>query len=256
MKTCRFIRHSGRACAFAAMLAVFALSGCAPLPTAPVNPQPGWIGHITSIEGPNAFVDPRNTGAARPARVGETLLPGDRFFTGDGTRMKVDFASGGYVELDENTDPSLFQDLSCLVISLFRSGRIFVDKAAACVESLDTKSIQQSKVAYEVMRGGSYVQITVVEGQARTVVPPGAQAPARGWRIDVTRRGVLAGGAYRVSEEEVRNTISWTRYYRDTQQPRSGLPFGISIGIGGFGSSGDRPRPRQPEGDRWPGTPR
>jgi hypothetical protein len=64
------------------------------------------------------------------------LLDGDRFYTGPGTRMKIDFWNGAYVELDENTDPSLFQDLNCPVVSLFRSGRIFVDKADACVESL------------------------------------------------------------------------------------------------------------------------
>lgn len=197
--------------------ALLALSACAPLRTAPVNPRPGWIGHITSIEGPRAFVDLGNTSAARPATVGETLLPGDRFFTGDGTRMKIEFAGGGYVELDENTDPSLFQDVRCFLINLFSSGRIFVDQANGCIESGGIRIAQQSKVVYEVMRGG-FLQVTVVEGQARSVQPPSAPAPAS-YRLDVQPRSVLAGGPYRVSEEEIRNTISWTLFYRDQQRP-------------------------------------
>ncbi|MBH2010803.1 MAG: hypothetical protein I8H71_13950 [Xanthomonadaceae bacterium] len=195
------------------------LSACAPLPPAP-GPGQGppmlrAVGRITSIEGPNAFVDRGNHGAGQPAQLGQALLAGDRFYTGPGTRMKIDFWNGGYLEMDENTDPSLFQDLGCLVVSLFRSGRIFVDKSDACVESLGTKSQQFSKVAYAVMPAGPYLQITVVEGEARTLLPAVATAPG-GWRMDVNSRGVLADGrAYRVSDEAIRQSIGWTLYYRN-----------------------------------------
>jgi hypothetical protein len=212
-------------------LALFAalLSACAPLPPAPSygqGPPPlRWIGRITSIEGPNAFVDLGNHGAGRPAQLGQTLLAGDRFYTGPGTRMKIDFWNGGYVELDENTDPSLFQDLSCLVVSLFRSGRIFVDKADACVESLGTRSQQFSKVVYSVMPAGPYLQITVVDGEARTLLPAVVAAP-KGWRIDVNSRSVLADGrAYRVSDEAIRQSIGWTLYYRNRNAPAPELPI-------------------------------
>ncbi|MEO7400766.1 MAG: hypothetical protein ABIV07_08370 [Polaromonas sp.] len=199
------------------------LASCAPLPPAPgpgAGPPPlPWIGRITSIEGRNAFVDPGNSGAARPAQPGQTLLAGDRFYTGPGTRMKIDFRSGGYIELDENTDPSLFQDLGCLVVSLFRSGRIFVDKSDACIESLGTKSQQFSKVVYSVMPAGPYVQITVVEGKARTLQPAVVEAPA-GWRIDLNSRAILADGRpYQVTEETVRQSIAWTLYYRNRGAP-------------------------------------
>ncbi|MEP6588539.1 MAG: hypothetical protein ABJA84_07270, partial [Polaromonas sp.] len=180
---------------------------------------------ITSIEGRNAFVDPGNSGAGRPAQLGQTLLAGDRFFTGPGTRMKIDFWNGGYIELDENTDPSLFQDLSCLVVSLFRSGRIFVDKSDACIESLGTKSQQFSKVAYAVIPAGPYLQITVVEGEARTLQPAMVAAP-RGWRIDVSSRGILGDGrAYRVSDEAIRQSIGWTLYYRNRSAPAPEFPI-------------------------------
>ena len=211
-----------------ALLLLALLPACAPLPPTPTptpTPMPGQgqgppvlrpVGRITSIEGPNAFVDRGNHGAGQPAQLGQALLAGDRFYTGPGTRMKIDFWNGGYIEIDENTDPSLFQDLNCLVVSLFRSGRIFVDKSNACVESLGTKSQQFSKVAYAVMPAASpYLQITVVEGEARTLEPAPATVPA-GWRIDLTGRGLLGDGRpYRVPEEAIRQSIGWTQYYRN-----------------------------------------
>jgi hypothetical protein len=205
------------------------LTACAPLPPAPdygQGPPPlRWVGRITSIEGRNAFVDPGNRGAGQPAQVGQTLLAGDRFFTGPGTRMKVDFWNGGYMELDENTDPGLFQDLSCLVVSLFRSGRIFVDKSDACVESLGTRSQQFSKVVYSVMPAGPYLQITVVDGQARTLQPAVAVAP-RGWRIDVNNRRILGDGrAYRVSDQAIQQSMAWTLYYRNRRVPAPEFPI-------------------------------
>ena len=207
------------------------LSACAPLPPAPVPgqgpPTLRPVGRITSIEGRNAFVDRGNHGAGQPAQLGQALLAGDRFYTGPGTRMKIDFWNGGYIELDENTDPSLFQDLGCLVVSLFRSGRIFVDKSDACVESLGTKSQQFSKVAYAVMPAGQYLQITVVEGEARTLQPTVATAPG-GWRIDVNNRGLLGDGrAYRVPDEAIRQSIGWTLYYRNRTRSTPAPEFPI-----------------------------
>ncbi|MDB5938919.1 MAG: hypothetical protein JWP77_1283, partial [Polaromonas sp.] len=183
-----------RSSRFSLALLLALLPACAPLPPVPGQgqgpPVLRPVGRITAIEGPNAFVDRGNHGAGQPAQLGQPLLAGDRFYTGPGTRMKVDFWNGGYIQLDENTDPSLLQDLNCLVVSLFRSGRIFVDKSNACVESLGTRSQQFSKVAYSVMPAGAYLQITVVEGEARTLLPAPATVPA-GWRIDLTSRGLL-----------------------------------------------------------------
>lgn len=218
------------------------LPACAPLQ----GPLPAnWIGKITSIEGQNAFVDPGNSGAGRPAQLGQAVLAGDRFYTGPGTRMKLEFAGGGYMELDENTDPSLFQDLNCLLISLFKSGRIFVDKSAACVESLGTKSQQFSKVVYAVMPAGPYVQITVADGEVRTLQPVAATAP-KGWRIDMNNRALLGQGRpYPVSEEAVREAIGWTLYYRNQQRTSPSPTFDLHIPI--FRS----PTPReQPPSDR------
>ena len=231
--TLPYIPHSSSRLSLIMLLALL-LPACAPLPPAPMPSQGQGppvlrpVGRITFIEGPNAFVDRGNHGAGQPAQLGQALLAGDRFYTGPGTRMKIDFWNGGYVELDENTDPSLFQDLNCLVVSLFRSGRIFVDKSNACVESLGTKSQQFSKVAYAVMPAASpYLQITVVEGEARTLEPAPATVPA-GWRIDLTGRGVLGDGrAYRVPEEAIRQSIGWTQYYRNRARitPAPELPM-------------------------------
>jgi hypothetical protein len=225
MRTLNILTLAGRI-GSAVLLAL--LGACAPLLPPPdygQGPPPlRGIGRIAFIDGPNAFVDLGNLGAGRPAQVGQTLLAGDRFYTGPGTRMKIDFVSGGYLEIDENTDPSLFQDVRCLVVSLFRSGRIFVDKSDACIESLGTRSQQFSKVVYSVMPAGPYLQLTVVDGEARTLLPTVVAAP-RGWRIDVNSRGVLGDGrAYRVSDETIRQSIQWTQYYRARSAPAPEFP--------------------------------
>ncbi|CAN5172859.1 hypothetical protein BH10PSE16_BH10PSE16_07120 [soil metagenome] len=222
--------HLSSRASLAGLVALLSASACAPLPPVPGvdqgTPALHAIGRITSIEGPNAYIDRGNHGAGQPAQPGQALLAGDRFYTGPGTRMKIDFWNGGNIELDENTDPSLFQDLNCLIVSLFHSGRIFIDKSDACVESLGTKSQQFSKVAYAVMPAATpYLQITVVEGQASTLQPAVATAPG-GWRIDVDSRGLLGDGrAYRVTEEAIRQSIGWTLYYRKRSVPAPEFPM-------------------------------
>lgn len=237
-----------RLCARVGLALLLALlSACAALQ--PASIEKPWLGRIASIEGRNAFVDPGNAGTAQPARRGQMLRSGDRFYTGAGTRMKIDLAGGGYVELDENTDP-LLQDLNCLVISLFGSGRIFVDKSNACVESLGTRSQQFSKVVYAVMPAGPYLQITVVDGEARTLQPAVAAATPTGWRIDLNSRGVLgAGRAYRVSDETIRQSIEWTSYYRSRSTPAPMIPFPI---VRPPYRPVAPPPPRQPSGDSTP----
>ena len=237
-----------------ALLAMALLPACAPLLPAPgQGPMPAnWIGKITSIEGRNAFVDPGNRGAGRPAQLGQAVLAGDRFYTGPGTRMKVEFAGGGYMELDENTDPSLFQDLNCLLISLFNSGRIFVDKSAACVESLGTRSQQFSKVIYAVMPAGPYVQITVADGEVRTLRPVVATAP-KGWRIDMNSRALLGQGRpYPVSDEVVREAIGWTLYYRNQQRATPNAPSALSFEFPMFRFPMNRPRQELPSDSQTP----
>jgi len=220
----RLIESMSRICV---VTVLFVLQGCAPLPVAPYGPvevpqatprpQPSaaWLGRIAAIDGPNAYYDKGGAGTVFHAAVGQLLYARDRFFTGPGTHMLIQFNGGGQVELDENTDPTLLQELNCLVISLFRSGQMFVDKSDVCVEAFQVASSQHSKVMYSAMPGfPPGVRITVVEGRAELVRPSRAAIPA-GWRIDANARGVMGtGGAYPLPPEELQRSTQWLHYYR------------------------------------------
>jgi hypothetical protein len=178
-----------------------------------------YVATITAIEGRNAFIDPGNAGRPEAATVSRRVHNGDRFFTGPGTRMTVSFARGGYVELDENTDPRLIQELACLAISLFHKGKMFVDASGVCVDAIGTSSQQKSKVVYAVVPSGGYLQVTVVDGQVNFRQPAGAVVGA-GYRLDAQGGRILGPGrAYEVTTEEVRNAVGWTNYYR-TYRPQ------------------------------------
>jgi hypothetical protein len=216
------------------------LHGCAPLPTGadtstgasapgtpiePPQPLNPWLGRIAAIEGPNTFFDKGGSGPVVRATVGQLLYAHDRFFTGPGSHMLVQFKSGGQVELDENTDPTLIQELNCLVISLFQSGRMFVDKNNVCVEALQVASNQHSVVVYGVLPGSPPgVRITVLEGQAELVRPSRVPIPA-GWRIEANVRGVMGDGrAFRLPPEELQRSSEWLRLARYGPSPYAPSP--------------------------------
>jgi hypothetical protein len=88
-----------------------------------------------------------------------------------------------------------------------------------------TRIQQFSKVVYSIMPAGPSLQITVVDGEARTLLPAVVAAP-KGWRIDVNSRSILGDGrAYRVSDEAIRQSIGWTLYYRNRRAPAPELPI-------------------------------
>ena len=223
------------------MMFVF-LHGCAPLPTGPSSPiapsgplgpgpsEPGqpsnqWLGRIAAIDGPNAFFDRGGSGTVFRAAVGQLLFAHDRFFTGPGSHMLIQFSSGGQAELDENTDPTLIQELNCLVISLFRSGQMFVDKSNACVETLQVASNQHSMAVYAVLPGSPPgVRITVIEGQAELVRPSPVLIP-QGWRVEANGRGVMGTGrAFPLPPDELQRSIQWLRFVRFGPSPYAPAP--------------------------------
>ena len=96
---------------------------------------------------------------------------------------------------------------------------------AIAPELASIAAVQFSMSSDSVMPAGPYLQLTVVDGEARTLLPAVLTAP-RGWRIDVNSRGVLGDGrAYRVSEETLRQSIEWTQYYRNRSAPAPEFPI-------------------------------
>jgi hypothetical protein len=194
--------------------------------TGPQPPGTRSIGTLTDIRGPNAFYERAGSSRAIQATAGMQVYEGDRIFTGQGTRMTLRFAQGGYAELDESTDPvpRFVADLGCLIVDLLRTGRMFVDGSAVCVGAVGTIARQDSQVVYDVRTG--HVQITVAGGRAELRRPQRVPIPA-GWRLDATRGQVLQGGkAYPLTRAQVEEAVRWTRWY---QQTRPALPGTVDV---------------------------
>jgi hypothetical protein len=129
------------------------------------------IARVSDVS-PGAFAYVTHGGNERPAQFGQPIYIGDEFRTGPGTRLTLTYTEGGTVTLEPNVDPKFFQTAQCVVLNFFR-GRLAVDASGKCVESQGSRVYQASLVIYEADPNEGTLTVTVVRGQAETVIPPG-----------------------------------------------------------------------------------
>lgn len=154
------------------------LTGCAT--------QPGreYVGRL-DVDGPNAFLNGKRTGD------GARVYIGDRVSTGFATSVKVFMQGGGYVQLDQNTDPDFLREGGCLIIQIL-TGRVFIDGTGVCIETPSISARQASQIHYAVssattetvVLAGSVVmrrpaQVTLGQYDYYLVSGNQAQAPRR-----------------------------------------------------------------------------
>lgn len=148
--------------------------------------QPGreFVGRL-DVDGPNAFLNGRRTGD------GARVFLGDRVSTGFATSVKVFLQGGGYVQLDQNTDPDFLREGGCLIIQIL-TGRVFIDGTGVCIETPSISARQASQIHYAVssattetvVLAGSVVmrrpaQVTLGQYDYYVVSGNQAQAPRR-----------------------------------------------------------------------------
>lgn len=116
---------------FLAFLVIF-FQGCVPQQTGMINrpPQPDSREIIGTLQamGDRVFVN------HRPASTGMRVYNGDNVSTGENSKAIVRFLQGGFVELDENTDPDFIKKAYCLFIKVFR-GQVYVEGKNICIET-------------------------------------------------------------------------------------------------------------------------
>jgi hypothetical protein len=197
----------------------------APLqPPAPEAP----LAQVTALQGSQAFIE--HQGQVARAKMHQPIYEGDRFFTGQNSRMRVSFDRGGWVDLDENTDPSLKTDIECLFIRLFAHGALFVSGANICLENKPNAVAQYSDVGYRILpqeSAAGILRVTVIQGEVRTLQPPGVRVQA-GYQLDL-QNGQVLKGPYPATEQDLRDATSWTRF---TESHLPGWLAGAAIGIG------------------------
>jgi hypothetical protein len=151
------------------------------------------------VAGPSVTVN------GRPAINGMTIARGDHVTTGPASSARLDFYSGGSVQLDANTDPDFFGALIRIV-----TGQMYSAGDATTVDVSDGVSLF-AQSAFNLRVGPGNDVLTVVSGHVSVVggqeaaVPGGTQAVIAGGRI-VARRVV--------SPAEMGQITAWRYQYR------------------------------------------
>lgn len=149
------------------------------------------------VAGPNGFLNGKRAAKNTPVYVG------DRVSTGPATSVKVLLRGGGYVQLDQNTDPDFLKEGGCLIVQIL-SGRVFIDGTGVCVATPSIAARQASQVHYTVLRG-----------KTETVVLAGNVSMRRPKAVNLTRydyyavSGNDAGPPRKLTPQAATATAAW-----------------------------------------------
>lgn len=172
-----------------------ALAAC----VAPGAPQREEVGRI-EVDGRNAYLNRILTSS------GARVFLGDDVATGPDTSVKVLLRAGGYIQLDEKTDPKFFEEVGCLVIQIV-SGRVFTEGSGLCIHTEDLAGrLGGSRV--HIATGGGHTDIVVLEGSFTI------QRPARLTLTQFDYYAVTRGkldGPHKLSRERAESVAAWTR---------------------------------------------
>ena len=197
-------------------LCLLTLGACAstePAPTAPALPpiRADTIARL-SVDGPNAFIN------GNRVQGGSYVFDGDTVSTGPGTSAMVLLNQGGYIQLDENTDPLVKQG-ACLLLKILH-GRVVFNNLN-CLQFED--NLNMAGVAHSVVHIMSSEQasrVTVLDGRVEMRSPREATLKRFGEYV-ATRDGAVE--VLQLTEEAATARIAWTqRYFRQAATTRSG----------------------------------
>jgi hypothetical protein len=192
---------SGQTSRFVAAAVLFALVGCAP---APAKKQPSVYVGTLAVIGKEAYVN------RRPAYTGAVIYDNDIVSTGPGTSAKIYLQWGGFVQLDENTDPlfELLREGACLLVEVAK-GQAYVDAENVCLDdNRNLESNTQSQV--NLSTDGAESTLTVVQGHVRVTSPGDALLQANDqYSVDANGRGYRA----RLTPEQTNSVVDWVGRY-------------------------------------------
>jgi len=196
---------------------LFALSmvGCETTARGPVAPTRAFIGVIRVVGGPAVFLN----GVA--VATGTSVFAGDRVSTGPGGGALIELAHGGFVQLDEKTDPffEYVRDGACLLIKGIGAGAVRIFATDVCAQDvLGTQGITRSDINWEVT--GNRSVITVADGSFTLTAPvqrtlrAGEQATVVAGRVTVVT----------LSPERLRAVTAWQRRIAGAPPPVPPVP--------------------------------
>ena len=161
-----------------------------------------------------------------PALDGQTVTSGDFVTTGADSSAYIHFLSGGFIHLDENTDPGfkLVWDKTQCIFEMFKFNQ---GQASQQTTSDDCQSFLETPVGkffredtqFNVLVNQQKTIMTVLEGRMM-LVSPQQMVLEEGQQMIVTKSGVE--GIRRLSKKELLEVTKW----RDRFPPPSGSGVG------------------------------
>ena len=203
------------------------------------------------VDGPNAYLN------GQPVRSGSYVADGDTVSTGPRTSAMLVLNEGGYIQLDENTDP-LFKQGACLLMKIFRGRVVFHNiKCQEFEDGLKMAGVARSFV--HIMSSEEESRVTVIAGEVEMRSPSPAILGAD-MEYVATREGAVQ--VAQLTPEETLARIAWTRNYFHSpaaQQPGGLSPMGAAAVGGAIGGlleilRKDRDRPERQEPPPRPET--
>lgn len=201
----------------AAAAVALLLAGCASssydsrTPARPARSEPPLAKPLARLEVDGLNV--RHNGSE--ARDGATVRDGDIITTGPGSSARIVFVSGGYVQLDENTDPvfRILGELGCIVVEI-ATGQAFVDARRVCISDSNVGGLLNSRANWST--NGVTTVLTVLEGSF-DVQRPTRTRLGELHQYTVTRGDLVR--SQRLSPDQAAATAAWTtRYFRPVRR--------------------------------------
>lgn len=181
----------------------YLLGGCASLAYLPGQQT---IGRLRAI-GPNVRINDT------PAYDGQIITSGDQVATGAGSSAYIYFLSGGFMQLDENTDPGfklVWEKTNCIFHILnHKNGQAYQQtKSDECRALYSTPFAKWLKThtKFNVLVNQNQTVMTVLEGEMELISPQHI-IQEQGQQMIVTKAGVQT--VRKLSGQELRQVTRW-----------------------------------------------
>lgn len=206
-------------CLVVLLLVISVLEGCASLAYLPGQQTIGTL----RIIGPNVRVN------EVPAIDGQTITSGDYLTTGAASSAYLYFLSGGFIQLDENTDPGfklVWEKTQCIFNILKHGsglgqvyGKTTSDDCPSFYETPFGKFFR-NHTQFNVLVNKQQTVMTVLEGKMELVSPQQISLE-QGQQMIVTKSGVQS--VRNLSAQELREVTRWRdRFFPPAKQSGSG----------------------------------
>ena len=138
----------------------------------------------------------------KPGSSGMEVYSGDEVSTGPASKAYVYFSSGGFIHIDENTDP-IFEWLKEGTCIICKIGRILIDAKRVCAKTPQGWFTANSRISIDVT--GDMTTLVVVRGEVK-LEGPDPQVVRSNEQLTVSQSGVQVR---RLSREELITSIEW-----------------------------------------------